>query len=118
MITPPLSIGVIFDIGGREQRIDIVPCKISDWSPGLGDSLLKALAKGDSEGCINIGCVAAHGYFDYDKQSKTYEVVDGGKPATAFLLKLISELQYSGTVPMIDVMEYSKWLTKATKSTQ
>lgn len=90
----------------------------SDWSPGLGDPLLTALRKGDSEGCINIGCVAAHGYFDYEKQSKTYEVVNGGKPATAFLLKLISELQYSGTVPMIDVMEYSKWLTKATKSTQ
>jgi hypothetical protein len=33
-----------------------------------------------------------------------------GKPATAFLFKLISQLQFSGTVPMIDVEAYGKWL--------
>ena len=36
----------------------------------------------------------------------------GGKPATAFLLKLISMLQFSGTVPMIDVTAYAQWLSK------
>jgi len=35
---------------------------------------------------------------------------DGKKPATSFLFKLISQLQFSGTVPMIDVQAYAKWL--------
>jgi hypothetical protein len=36
----------------------------------------------------------------------------GGKPATAFLFNLISQLQFSGTVPMIDVLAYAQWLAK------
>jgi len=35
-----------------------------------------------------------------------------GKPATAFLFKVIAQLQFSGTVPMIDVDTYAKWLVK------
>lgn len=80
----------------------------SDWTPGFGKSLETALTAND--GCLNLGCVAAHGYFNYDTLSGKYEYVIGGKPATAFLFKLISELQFSGTVPMIDVLAYSKWL--------
>jgi len=34
------------------------------------------------------------------------------KPTTAFLFKLISMLQFSGTVPMIDVNAYAEWLTR------
>jgi hypothetical protein len=84
----------------------------SDWSPPMGDTLLKVLNSGEPSGKLDMGCVAAHGYFDVDLQKKTYDVIKGGKPATAFLLKLISQLQFSGTVPMIDVAAYSKWLTK------
>jgi hypothetical protein len=32
--------------------------------------------------------------------------------ATAFLFKLISELQFSGTVPMVGVQAYAQWLSK------
>ena len=32
------------------------------------------------------------------------------RPPTAFLFKLISKLQFSGTVPMIDIEAYAKWL--------
>ena len=35
-----------------------------------------------------------------------------GKPAIAFLFKLIALLQFSGTVPMIGVNAYAKWLVK------
>jgi hypothetical protein len=35
----------------------------------------------------------------------------GGKPATSFLFNLISLLQFSGTVPMIDVLAYAEWLS-------
>lgn len=86
----------------------------SDWSPALGDPLLKALNNGDPDARLDIGCIAAHGYFNFDEQRQVYSSIKGGKPATAFLFKLISQLQFSGTVPMIDIMEYSKWLNKAT----
>jgi hypothetical protein len=82
----------------------------SDWNPGLGQSLLASLKTDDELERLNIGCVAAHGYFDFVPNTGDYEIVAGGKPATSFLFKLISELQFSGTVPMIDVLAYSKWL--------
>jgi hypothetical protein len=80
----------------------------SDWSPGMGESLRSALLL--DKGCLNLGCIAAHGYFDYNEKTEVYEIIEGNKPATAFLFKLISQLQFSGTVPMIDVLAYSKWL--------
>lgn len=82
----------------------------SDWTPGMGEALRTAL---QCETCLlDLGCVASHGYFAIKQEDNEYEFVLGGKPATSFLFKLISLLQFSGTVPMIDVLEYSKWLTK------
>ena len=80
----------------------------SDWTPALGDSLKEALL--EDKGCLNLGCIAAHGHFSYDEKLQEYEFIKEGKPATAFLFKLISQLQFSGTVPMIDVLAYSEWL--------
>lgn len=82
----------------------------SDWSPPLGASFDQALSKGTGEGRLDIGCVAAHGHFFFDAANLRYQTVTGGKPATAFLFKLISQLQFSGSVPMIDIEAYSKWL--------
>lgn len=83
----------------------------SDWTPGLGEPFLNALNEDTDSGQIDIGCVAAHGYFHLDADKK-YVVQEGGKPATAFLFKLISQLQFSGTVPMIDIQAYAQWLAK------
>jgi hypothetical protein len=80
----------------------------SEWSPGMGEALKTALTKKD--GCLNLGCIASHGYFSYDGERCKYEFEMGSKSATAFLFKLISQLQFSGTVPMIDVIAYSKWI--------
>lgn len=80
----------------------------SDWSPAIGDPLKTLLDK--DKGSLNMGCIAAHGYFNYIEKEGRYEYISGGKPATAFLFKLIAELQFSGTVPIIDVLAYSKWL--------
>jgi len=82
----------------------------SDWTPALGQPLSDALSGGNKEGRLDFGCIAAHGYFNLDKQGKSYEVHSGGKPATAFLFKLISQLQFSGTVPMINIQAYARWL--------
>lgn len=80
----------------------------SEWSPAMGEALKTALTKNDS--ALNFGCIASHGYFNYDETQSKYEFIIAGKPATTFLFKLISQLQFSGTVPMIDIMAYSKWI--------
>ena len=40
----------------------------------------------------------AGGHFNYDGVTQRYCFTLGGKPATAFLFNLISQLQFSGTV--------------------
>ncbi|MDE0281989.1 MAG: hypothetical protein OXN16_13085 [Gammaproteobacteria bacterium] len=84
----------------------------SDWTPALGDSLLESLGDGQNRDRLDFGCVAAHGYFCFDQEDSRYMIHNGGKSATAFLLKLISQLQFSGTVPMIDIQAYAAWLSK------
>lgn len=81
----------------------------SDWSPALGSSLEKALNSDVQSGCLNVGCIASHGHF-YLADNQQYICCSDQKPATAFLFKLISMLQFSGTVPMIDVEAYAQWL--------
>jgi hypothetical protein len=68
--------------------------------------------KGDDGGRLDLGCVAAHGHFAFEPAARRYEIHREGKPATAFLFKLISQLQFSGTVPMIDVQAYAQWLSQ------
>jgi hypothetical protein len=82
----------------------------SEWSPALGPSFEAALLKYTGEGRLDIGCVASHGHFFHD--GGKHQMVNEGKPATAFLFKLIAQLQFSGTVPMIDVDAYAKWLAQ------
>lgn len=84
----------------------------SEWTPALGSSFEKALNTDVPDGRLDIGCVASHGHFFFDQPTTRYAFANGNKPATAFLFKLISQLQFSGTVPMIDVDAYGQWLTK------
>jgi hypothetical protein len=83
----------------------------SEWTPCFGNPFEQALGAGDADGRLDIGCVAAHGHFALDQVKGAFEFTAEGKPATAFLLKLISLLQFSGTVPMIDVQAYARWLS-------
>jgi hypothetical protein len=83
----------------------------SEWRPPLGPSFERALSAEAGDGRLDLGCVAAAGHFFLDEASASYQFVDEAKPATAFLFKLISQLQFSGTVPMIDIEAYGKWLT-------
>ena len=82
----------------------------SEWSPALAASLEAALLRDTGDGRLDIGCLASHGHFFYN--GTKYEMVNEGKPATAFLFKLIAQLQFSGTVPMIDVDAYANWLAR------
>jgi hypothetical protein len=83
----------------------------SEWSPPLGDSLENALNADQGDGRLDLGCIAAHGYFHLDAARKPYAFHLEKMPATAFLFRLIALLQFSGTVPMIDIEEYGRWLT-------
>lgn len=84
----------------------------SEWCPALGTSFERALSQDKGEGRLDIGCVAAHGHYFFDAPNDRYQMMNEGKPATAFLFKLIAQLQFSGTVPMIDVDAYARWLLK------
>lgn len=83
----------------------------SDWSPPLGAALQSALGADQGDGRLELGCVASHGHFYFDTAAKQYEFKQERMPATAFLFRLIAQLQFSGTVPMIDIAAYSQWLT-------
>jgi hypothetical protein len=63
----------------------------SDWNPRLGKPLSHALASGDRDSGLDLGCIAAQGMFGCDPDS-SYAIVPAGKPATAFLLELIARL--------------------------
>lgn len=80
----------------------------SDWNPPMGKALENVLLDDQNQGVLDLGCVAAHGHFC--REGEVYTFTSEGKPATAFLFNLISRLQFSGTVPMIDVQAYAKWL--------
>jgi hypothetical protein len=81
----------------------------SDWTPAFGDALKTALAKGDDNGRLDLGCVAAHGHYAVEPDG-SYVFTNEGKPATAFLFELIARLQSTATVPMIDMRAYARWL--------
>ena len=81
----------------------------SDWKPGLGDPLIKALTSGDGAARLDLGCVAAHGIFSSDDDG-CGTLTPMSKPATAFLFELIARLQEKATVPMIDIRAYARWL--------
>ncbi|ETX06256.1 MAG: hypothetical protein ETSY2_18225 [Candidatus Entotheonella gemina] len=82
----------------------------SSWSRALGEPLQRALREVDPNRRLDLGCVAAHGYFYYDVEADGYRIESHKKSATAFLFKLISQLQSSATVPMIDIQAYAQWL--------
>lgn len=81
----------------------------SEWTPPLGEALRKSLESGNLDDRLDIGCIAAHGVF-HTTDGGEYEVTTRKGAATTFLLELIARLQTMGTVPMVDVRAYSRWL--------
>jgi hypothetical protein len=81
----------------------------SNWSPAMGEPLRRALAVEVEDGVLDLGCIAAHGHFV--RTGEEFDFIQERKPATAFLFKLIGQLQASGTVPMIDIDAYAEWIS-------
>ena len=84
----------------------------SDWD-SVPENIEKHLRFDGQDDKLDLGCVASRGYFSSEKESKDYDFCEGDKAVTAFLFHFISMLQTSGTVAMIDVKEYAKWLTSS-----
>ena len=84
----------------------------STWSPPLRNAMIKALSNQTADTHLDLGCVAAHGTFCFNNATSSYEVSEHTKHATTFLFELISRLQSSATVPMIDIKAYAPWLTR------
>lgn len=82
----------------------------SDWNPPIGGAMATALAGGEADGRLDLGCIAKHGMFTVDA-SGTHLINVQEKAATTFLFELIAQLQTMATVPMIDVRAYAAWLT-------
>jgi hypothetical protein len=87
-----------------------IVCLDSEWSPQLGEPLIKHLGEYDPNDSLDLGCVASHGIFTFDKKNEKYMIKTRKKAATLFIFELIALLQEIGTVPMIDIRAYSKWL--------
>jgi len=82
----------------------------SEWNPALGDPLRRQLEENKDKSLLDIGCVASHGYFTHNKERDQFNLIPEPKAATAFLFRLISELQMKATVPMLDIQAYGDWL--------
>ena len=82
----------------------------SDWKTVFGRPFENNFGAEDEDGRLDFGCIAAHGYFLLNQELGVYETCVSNKSATGFLFQLISQLQFSGTVPMIDIKAYARWL--------
>jgi hypothetical protein len=83
----------------------------SDWkNPPLGEALISALDRENERSKIDLGCVAAHGVFGFDGSKGINFCAASSSATTMFLFELIARLQSLGTVPMMDVRAYSRWI--------
>ena len=81
----------------------------SDWSPAFGEPLERALDVTDDLERLEMGCVAAHGHFTFDPAAKTYAFTKDGLPGDRLPVQSnLHALQFSGTVPMIDIRAYAR----------
>ena len=84
----------------------------SDWrNPALGEALQTKLDADASDlKRLDLGCVASHGIFEFSAETGKHSHMISSCSTTKFLLELIARLQAIGTVPMMDVRAYSRWL--------
>jgi hypothetical protein len=84
----------------------------SSWSPPLGDALLEALGALTEPEHLDLGCALRAGSFEvrYTGEVIELERCEAGTALVFFFLRLLQRLQDLGTVPAIDLREWSKSL--------
>lgn len=84
----------------------------SDWNPKLGQPLMDELRDLETTQKLDLGCALRDGSFEAIYEASE-PFVSISTPETAlifFMLRLLQRLQALGTVPAIDLKEYSKVL--------
>lgn len=82
----------------------------SDWNPALGEPLLETLCAQEPDHRLDLGCSLKHGSFEMIYPQDEAPQYDQSEQETAlifFCLRLLQRLQQLGTVPAIDLREYS-----------
>jgi hypothetical protein len=102
--------GGVFDAKPNISIIGGLLTLTSDYSPFFSVAAENALSEREEGQAIDIGCVANEGVYQLNLQAGYYESRACSAPVTVFMLELIALLQELGTVPMIDVRAYAKWI--------
>jgi hypothetical protein len=87
----------------------------SSWDPPLGDAFYSTITSLAGNECLDLGCALQCGAFEIQYNKKNDSRIDIGHQEEAlifFFLHLLSRLQQLGTVPMLEINEYSKSLHK------
>ena len=82
----------------------------SDWNPSLGEPLLEVLCAQEEDSRLDLGCSLMHGSFEMTYPEDDAPQYDQSEQETAlvfFMMRLLQRLQQLGTVPAIDLREYS-----------
>jgi hypothetical protein len=84
----------------------------SSWNPEFGTQFKNSFENLSKNKQINIGFAIESGSFliNYDDDPITFNISNKEESLIFFFLRLIEELQKLGTVPAIDILEYSKSL--------
>lgn len=80
----------------------------SDWNPPFGETFRSSIEGLSSAEQIDLGCALQVGAFE--KDGPIIETSQQDDSLIFFFLRLLSRLQMLGTVPMLDVLKYSKSL--------
>jgi len=91
-------------------------CFESSWSPPFGGPFRESIGDLPKEQRLDLGCAITHGAFDVAYAENGAPVIDLNETDHAlafFFLRLAERLQKIGTVPAINLREYSAWLSDA-----
>lgn len=85
-------------------------CSESDWSPSFGKPFIEAIKLARENSTIDIGCSLKDGSFvtEWDGDDPKIQLCNPEDSLMYFLIRLMEKLQKIGTVPAIDLLEYSK----------
>ncbi|AJQ93190.1 DUF6602 domain-containing protein [Gynuella sunshinyii] len=84
-------------------------CDLKELETTLKGYLMGA-DRNDESKWLTSGCAANRCFFYHDKEHHDIKISQHPKATTAFLFQLLSQLQSCGTVPMLDIHAYGKWL--------
>jgi hypothetical protein len=82
----------------------------SSWNPPFGTPFKRAVEGGGDDDRLDFGCIANRGWFASNPEDQTVQTNEGSATTASFLFHLVSNLQRLGTVPMIDMAQYSRHL--------